>query len=62
MIKSLTAKALKGDPRAIALLLQQIINVEQNRNNKPDLKSISEDDQAILASFTARLLAQNDKL
>ena len=54
MVKSLMAKAIKGDPRAIAkaceLLLQFIGADEESRG----MAQLSADDEAILADFLAR--------
>ena len=59
MIKSLLAKALKGDTRAATVLLKLLIDAEQATTRNAISESLSEDDQAILAAFAERVLAKS---
>ena len=56
MIKSLLAKALKGDTRAATVLLKLLIDAEQATTKNAVVEALSEDDQAILARFAERVL------
>lgn len=56
MIKSLLAKALKGDVRAIGVLLKQIEDLEQTTNMATEPGTLSVDDNIILNDFRAQLL------
>ena len=55
MIKSLLAKALKGDTRAATVLLKLLIDAEQATTRNEVAETLSEDDQAILARFAERI-------
>ena len=59
MIKSLLAKALKGDTRAATVLLKLLIDAEQATTKNAVVESLSEDDQAILARFAERVLKKS---
>ena len=59
MIKSLLAKALKGDTRAASVLLKLLIDAEQATTRNAVADALSEDDQAILASFAERILKKS---
>lgn len=61
MIKSLLAKALKGDTRAATVLLKLLIEAEQATTKNAVAEALTEDDQAILASFAERVLAKSKK-
>lgn len=61
MIKSLLAKALKGDTRAATVLLKLLIDAEQAITRNAIAEALSEDDQAILARFAERVLARSEK-
>lgn len=61
MIKSLLAKALKGDTRAATLLLKLLIDAEQATTKNAIVEALSEDDQAILANFAERVLAESNR-
>ena len=61
MIKSLLAKALKGDTRAASVLLKLLIDAEQATTRNAVAEALSEDDQAILASFAERVLKKSMK-
>ena len=56
MIKSLLAKALKGDVRAIGVLLKQIEDLEQTTSPATEPAALSVDDNNILNDFRAQLL------
>jgi hypothetical protein len=59
MIKSLLAKALKGDTRAATVLLKLLIDAEQASTKNAVAEALSENDQAILASFAERVLKKS---
>jgi len=61
IIKSLLAKALKGDTRAATVLLKLLIDAEQATTRNAIAEALSEDDQAILARFAERVLARSEK-
>lgn len=61
MIKSLLAKALKGDTRAASVLLKLLIDAEQATTRNAVADALSEDDQEILASFAERILKRSTK-
>ena len=61
MIKSLLAKALNGDTRAATVLLKLLIDAEQATTRNAVADALSEDDQAILASFAERILKRSTK-
>ena len=56
MIKTLFAKALKGETRAANVLIGLILGLEQANRNNPDGAALSDEDQAILAAYTKQLL------
>jgi len=56
MIKTLFAKALKGETRAANVLIGLILGLEQANQNNTDGASLTEEDQAILAAYTKQLL------
>lgn len=56
MLKSLFAKALKGDTRASSVLIGLILGLEQTRISDKDTRPLGEEDAAILQAFTARIL------
>jgi len=58
MIKSLLAKALKGDVRAIGVLLKQIEDLEQTTSPATEPAALSVDDNNILNDFRAQLLEE----
>ena len=56
VLKSLTMKAIKGDTRAIALVLNTILRlVEVDDAEEVVAVSLNEDEQAIVASFEERV-------
>lgn len=58
MIKTLFAKALKGDTRAVNVLINLILGLEQtNRNGQVD-RVLSKEDQAILDDYKNQLLRE----
>jgi hypothetical protein len=59
MIKSLLAKALKGDTRAATVLLKLLIDAEVATTKNEVAETLSEDDQAILARFAERVIARS---
>ena len=54
LIKSLTAKAIKGDARAISILVNLMVRVLALVEEEREVDLISEDDMAILDNFIAR--------
>ena len=61
MLKSLFAKALKGDVRATSALITLIVGLEQSKAQSNDDGTLSADDLAILESFKQKVLADADK-
>lgn len=59
MIKTLFAKALKGETRAANVLIGLILGLEQANRHNPDGIALSEEDQAILTAYTQQLLSEN---
>ena len=58
MLKTLMAKALKGDARASNTLIQLILGLEQSESGKPDAQWLPEDDLAIIETFKSRLITK----
>jgi hypothetical protein len=58
MVKAVVAKALKGDVRAIDLLLKKISDVEQTQSADVDRERLSREDQAILDTFRRQLIEE----
>ena len=56
MIKSLFAKALKGDTRAATVLINLILGLEQTRIANDAVEALAPDDLAILEDFMQRIL------
>jgi hypothetical protein len=61
MIKSLLAKALKGDTRAASVLLKLLIDAEQATTQTALAEALPPDDRAILENFKARVLKQSNQ-
>ena len=61
MIKSLLAKALKGDTRAASVLLKLLIDAEQATTQTALADALTPDDRAILENFKARVLKQSNQ-
>ena len=63
MIKSLFAKALKGDTRAATVLINLILGLEQTRIANDAVEALTPDDITILEGFKKRILndAQQQK-
>ncbi|HIF51316.1 MAG TPA: hypothetical protein EYQ42_07325 [Thiotrichaceae bacterium] len=57
MIKTLFAKAMKGDIRASNVVINLILGLEQTKSNQSSPEKISEDDQAILDAFLKNALS-----
>jgi len=60
MIKTLFAKALRGETRAANVLIGLILGLEQANRHNTDGVALSEDDQAILAAYTKQLLSDKE--
>lgn len=56
MLKTLMAKALKGDTKAANSLITLTLGIEQSESSRSGQELLPEEDQAILASLKARLL------
>jgi hypothetical protein len=54
LVKSLTAKAIKGDARAISILINLMVRVLALVEEEREVDLISEDDMAVLDNFIAR--------
>jgi len=61
LVKSLTAKAIKGDARAMSILLNLMVRVLEVVDEAQESDLISEDDLAILDNFVARQKAQTGR-
>lgn len=59
MIKSLLAKALKGETRAASVLLKLVIDIEQTNSGNTAPENLSDEDQAILDAFAERILVNS---
>lgn len=59
MLKTLFAKALKGDVRATKTIIDLTLGLENSRINADAVAPLDEQDQAILESFKARILAEH---
>ena len=59
LVKSLTAKAIKGDARAISILVNLMVRVLALVEEEREVDLISEDDMAILDNFIARQRGRN---
>ena len=56
MLKSLFAKAMKGETRASSALISLIIGLEANAAQKNDPSALNDDDLAIIEAFKQRVL------
>lgn len=59
MLKSLFAKALKGDTRAVGVLINLIIGLEQTRKPDRPVEALAEEDLEILRSYRERILSEH---
>jgi len=59
MIKSLLAKALKGETRASSVLLNLIVGLELAKMNLDEDPSLSDNDQKILEAYALSLAEKN---
>ena len=57
MLKSLFARAMKGDIRASSALINLIIGLEQSKAYQSGASSLGEDDLAILEAFKQKILS-----
>ena len=60
MLKSLFAKAMKGEIRASSALINLIIGLEQSKARHSDPSSLREEDLAILEAFKQKILSSSD--
>lgn len=58
MLKTLFAKAMKGDVRASNALITLILGLEETRKSVGEPEILSEEDQAVLDSYRKRILEQ----
>ena len=56
MLKSLVAKALKGDTRAASVLINLTLGLEQAKSARYDSDTLGEDDRDILEAFKEELM------
>lgn len=63
VIKTMFAKAMKGDSRAASTLITLILGLEQNNRERQQVKSLGAEDRAILEAYQEKLLTglKNDK-
>jgi len=59
MVKTMMAKALKGDSRAALALIQLTLGLEQSESGQPDQAGLEEEDLAIIENFKARMRGTN---
>ena len=59
MVKSLVAKALRGDVRAVQILVRQILAIEEKNLANGALEDLSCEDSEILAAFQDRILGKS---
>tara|TARA_R110000824_G_scaffold399102_1_gene604006 strand:- start:48841 stop:49239 length:399 start_codon:yes stop_codon:yes gene_type:complete len=57
VIKTMFAKAMKGDSRAASTLITLILGLEQNNRERQQVKSLGAEDRAILGAYQEKLLA-----
>ena len=60
MLKSLFAKAMKGETRASSALISLIIGLEHSKDKSPDLSTLKEDDLAIQEAYKLQILSELD--
>ena len=60
MLKSLFAKAMKGETRASSALINLIIGLDQSKARQSDSSSLREEDLAILEAFKQKILSGSD--
>ena len=58
VIKTLIAKAVKGETRAADVLIKLILGIEEARNAQSSSEEISEEDETILAQYRESLLRE----
>ena len=58
MLKTMFAKALKGQTRPADILIKLILRLEQARLSADEADTMSDEDQAVLDSFRDRLVRQ----
>jgi hypothetical protein len=61
MLKSLFAKAMKGDVRASSALITLILGLEQSKLQKTSAESLAEDDLEILEAFKQKILNDSNE-
>ena len=59
-VKSMTARALKGDPRAIAALSNLVLRLLPQEDDGGPARAMAGDDQAILDAFADHLRDQDE--
>ena len=60
MLKSLTAKAVQGDPRAAAIVIDMMYRLLHEDDAEDTSRGPSPDDKAIIEAFENRLLRESD--
>ncbi len=61
MLKSLTAKAVQGDPRAADIVINMMYRLLHEDDAEDTSRGLSPDDKAILKAFENRLLRESDE-
>ncbi len=61
MLKSLFAKAMKGDVRASSALITLIVGLEQSKAQSTAIETLDADDLKILETFKQKIIADADK-
>ena len=61
MLKSLTAKAVQGDPRAAAIVIDMMYRLLHEDDAEDTSRGPSPDDKAIIEAFENRLLRESDE-
>jgi len=59
MLKTMFAKALKGDARSATVLINLILGLHQVKDDQDNDTALSADDAAILAAYEAKLKEQS---
>lgn len=60
MVKTMVAKALKGDMRAMGALITLINGLEQAQASEQRSQALSEEDRAVIDSFVRRMTEGHD--
>jgi hypothetical protein len=61
MVKSLFAKAMKGETRASSVLINLITGLEQARSAREETEVLADEDRDILEAFRQKILNETDQ-